>query len=92
MREMTARLQADRAELARRPIGLPTSPISRGGRRSATWSRSSGISAGGMPSRVERLHVVLVGYPLAAGPGVNPLGDEALAPARPSGGADGPCA
>lgn len=37
-----------------------------------------GISAGGMPSRVKCLHV-LVAHSLAAGPGVNPLGDEALA-------------
>lgn len=37
-----------------------------------------GISAGGMPARVKCLHV-LVGHALAAGPGVNPLGDEALA-------------
>jgi hypothetical protein len=36
-----------------------------------------GISAGGMPSRVKCLHV-LVGHSLAAGAGVNPLGDEAL--------------
>jgi len=36
-----------------------------------------GISAGGMPDRVKCLHV-LVGHALAAGPGVNPLGDEAL--------------
>lgn len=37
-----------------------------------------GVSAGGMPTRVKCLHV-LVGHSLAAGPGVNPLGDEALA-------------
>ena len=37
-----------------------------------------GISAGGMPDRVKCLHV-LVAHALAAGPGVNPLGDEALA-------------
>lgn len=37
-----------------------------------------GISAGGMPSRVKCLHV-LAGHALAAGPGVNPLGDEVLA-------------
>jgi hypothetical protein len=37
-----------------------------------------GVSAGGMPSRVKCLHV-LVGHSLAAGAGVNPLGDEALA-------------
>ncbi|WP_061963774.1 DUF501 domain-containing protein [Demequina aurantiaca] len=36
-----------------------------------------GISAGGMPDRVKCLHV-LVGHSLASGPGVNPLGDEAL--------------
>jgi uncharacterized protein len=36
-----------------------------------------GISAGGMPARVKCLHV-LVGHSLAAGPGVNPLGDQAL--------------
>ena len=38
----------------------------------------AGISAGGMPDRVKCLHV-LVAHALAAGPGVNPLGDEALA-------------
>lgn len=36
------------------------------------------VSAGGMPDRVKCLHV-LVAHALAAGPGVNPLGDEALA-------------
>jgi len=41
-----------------------------------------GISAGGMPTRVKCLHV-LVGHALAAGPGVNPLGDEALAALAP---------
>lgn len=38
----------------------------------------AGTSAGGMPDRVKCLHV-LVAHALAAGPGVNPLGDEALA-------------
>ncbi len=37
----------------------------------------AGISAGGMPSRVKCLHA-LAGHALAAGPGVNPLGDLAL--------------
>ncbi|MGN8246897.1 DUF501 domain-containing protein [Cellulomonas soli] len=37
----------------------------------------AGISAGGMPTRVKCLHV-LVGHALAAGPGVNPIGDEVL--------------
>jgi hypothetical protein len=48
-----------------------------------------GISAGGMPTRVKCLHV-LVGHSLAAGPGVNPLGDEALA-ALPDWWRNGPC-
>jgi hypothetical protein len=43
----------------------------------------AGVSAGGMPSRVKCLHV-LVGHALAAGPGVNPLGDEALELIRPT--------
>lgn len=38
----------------------------------------AGISAGGMPSRVKCLHV-LVGHALAVGPGVSPFGDETLA-------------
>ena len=37
-----------------------------------------GISAGGMPKRVKCLHALL-GHALAAGPGVNPIGDEVLA-------------
>ena len=46
-------------------------------------------SAGGMPDRVKCLHV-LVAHALAAGPGVNPLGDEALAQ-LPDWSASGPC-
>jgi hypothetical protein len=42
----------------------------------------AGISAGGMPTRVKCLHV-LVGHALAAGPGVNPIGDLVLAELRP---------
>lgn len=41
-----------------------------------------GTSAGGMPSRVKCLHV-LVAHALAAGAGTNPLGDEALAMLEP---------
>lgn len=37
-----------------------------------------GISSGGMPTRVKCLHA-LAGHALAAGPGVNPVGDAALA-------------
>ncbi len=36
-----------------------------------------GISAGGMPTRIKCLHA-LAGHALAAGPGVNPIGDLAL--------------
>lgn len=38
----------------------------------------AGISAGGMPNRVKCLHV-LIGHSLAKGPGINPIGDLALA-------------
>ena len=38
----------------------------------------SGVSAGGMPTRVKCLHA-LVGHSLAAGIGVNPIGDRVLA-------------
>jgi hypothetical protein len=48
-----------------------------------------GISAGGMPDRVKCLHV-LAAHALAAGPGVNPLGDEVLA-SLGEWWAEGPC-
>lgn len=35
------------------------------------------FSAGGMPTRVKCLHA-LVGHTLAAGPGINPIGDRAI--------------
>lgn len=47
------------------------------------------VSAGGMPDRVKCLHV-LVAHALAAGAGVNPLGDEAVA-MLPDWWAEGPC-
>lgn len=37
----------------------------------------AGVSAGGMPTRVKCLHA-LAGHALAAGPGINPIGDLAL--------------
>jgi hypothetical protein len=49
----------------------------------------AGVSAGGMPDRVKCLHV-LVAQSLAEGPGVNPLGDEALA-LLPEWWRNGPC-
>jgi hypothetical protein len=41
-----------------------------------------GVSAGGMPDRVKCLHA-LAAHALAAGPGVNVLGDQALLAAAP---------
>ena len=38
---------------------------------------TAGFSAGGMPDRVKCLHA-LAGHALAAGPGLNPIGDRAL--------------
>lgn len=40
-----------------------------------------GVTAGGMPTRVKCLHA-LAGHALAAGPGVNPMGDWALRESR----------
>jgi hypothetical protein len=47
------------------------------------------VSAGGMPTRVKCLHV-LAAHSLAAGPGVNPLGDEVVE-ALPRWWDEGPC-
>ena len=47
------------------------------------------VSAGGMPDRVKCLHVHLA-HTLAAGPGVNPFGDEVRVAAEPWW-SDGPC-
>jgi uncharacterized protein len=49
----------------------------------------AGVSAGGMPDRVKCLHV-LAAHALAAGPRVNPLGDEVL-DRLGEWWADGPC-
>lgn len=49
-----------------------------------------GVSAGGMPSRVKCLHA-LAGHSLAAGAGVNPLGDEVVELLEPWW-AEDPCA
>jgi hypothetical protein len=76
MREMTERLAED-DDLAARYTAAHQDYLRR---RSALGevSEIEGVSAGGMPTRVKCLHV-LVAHSLAAGPGVNPLGDEALA-------------
>jgi uncharacterized protein len=76
MREMTERLATD-AELAAAYRRAHEDYL----RRRAVLGevpQIDGISAGGMPDRVKCLHV-LAAHSLAAGPGVNPLGDEVLA-------------
>ena len=87
MREMTERLQTD-PELAVRYRAAHEDYLAR---RAALGEvpEIDGISAGGMPDRVKCLHV-LAGHALAAGPGVNPLGDETLT-ALPDWWAAGPC-
>jgi hypothetical protein len=76
MREMEARLGTD-PELAESYAAAHLSYLAQ---REALGhvDEIDGISAGGMPSRVKCLHV-LAAHALAAGPGVNPLGDEVLA-------------
>jgi hypothetical protein len=75
MSEMTDRLAAD-TELAAAYAAAHESYLARR-EEIGHVDEIDGISAGGMPNRVKCLHV-LVGHALAAGPGVNPLGDEAL--------------
>ena len=75
MREMTARLGTD-DELAAAYRAAHEDYLAR--RERSRRSAGRGVSAGGMPHRVKCLHV-LVAHALAAGPGVNPFGDEALA-------------
>ena len=76
MAEMTARL-ADDPELAEAYAAAHRAYLA--DRRSlGEVPEIAGVSAGGMPTRVKCLHV-LVAHALAAGPGVNPLGDEAVA-------------
>jgi hypothetical protein len=75
MREMTQRLGSD-PELANAYVAAHEDYLRRRGELGDV-AEIDGISAGGMPTRVKCLHV-LIGHSLAAGPGVNPLGDEAL--------------
>jgi len=87
MREMTERLAVDpqlaagyraaHEDYLRRRAELGDAP------------ELAGVSAGGMPTRVKCLHV-LAAHALAAGPGVNPLGDQVLA-ALPDWWVGGPC-
>ena len=87
MREMESRLDAD-AGLAAAYRGAHEAYLAE---RAALGDvpEIACVSAGGMPDRVKSLHV-LAAHALAAGPGVNPLGDEVLDRLGPWW-ADGPC-
>jgi hypothetical protein len=87
MREMTERVAAD-PELAAAHRRAHQDYLRRRGELGEV-PEIAGVSAGGMPDRVKCLHM-LVGHALAAGPGINPLGDEVLA-ALPPWWAAGPC-
>ena len=87
MREMTDRLRAD-PDLAAAYRAAHDAYLARR-KEIAHVDEIAGVSAGGMPNRVKCLHV-LVAHSLAAGPGANPLGDEALA-ALPDWWTGGPC-
>jgi uncharacterized protein len=81
MSEMTGRLGAD-AELAAGYRAAHESYLSDreaiAGGPGSDVPEIARISAGGMPDRVKCLHA-LAAHSLAKGPGVNPLGDEAVA-------------
>ncbi|MDT4964768.1 MAG: uncharacterized protein QOF87_4415 [Pseudonocardiales bacterium] len=87
MSEMTDRLSAD-PELAAAYTAAHEAYLARR-EEIGHVDEIDGISAGGMPRRVKCLHV-LVGHALAAGRGVNPLGDEAL-DQLPDWWVNGPC-
>jgi hypothetical protein len=87
MREMTERLRTDEA-LAAAYRAAHESYLARR-EELGHVEQIAGVSAGGMPNRVKCLHV-LVAHALAAGPGVNPFGDEALA-RLPEWWSGGPC-
>ena len=74
MRDMTSRLQRD-PDLA---AGYRRAHESYLAERDAIEPLGTTFSGGGMPDRVKCLHV-LIAHSLAKGPGLNPLGDEALA-------------
>ncbi|QCQ90152.1 DUF501 domain-containing protein [Rhodococcus sp. SGAir0479] len=73
MREMTERLGSD-AELAAAYRRAHESYLAE---RDEIDSLGTDFTGGGMPERVKCLHV-LIAHSLAKGPGVNPLGDEAV--------------
>ena len=74
MRAMTEELATD-PELAAAYVAAHRAYLAE---RDAIEPLGTEVSAGGMPDRVKCLHVH-VAHALAAGPGVNPFGDQALA-------------
>ena len=85
MRDMTQRLADDEALAA--AYQAARDDYLR--RRDAVEPLGTAVTAGGMPTRVKCLHV-LVAHALAVGPGINPFGDEALAMLE-DWGVEGPC-
>lgn len=80
MREMSARLLEDQ-ELAAHYRRAHESYLAE---RDAIEELGTDFTGGGMPERVKCLHV-LIAHSLAKGPGVNPLGDEAVSLAADAG-------
>jgi hypothetical protein len=80
MRDMQERLSTD-PELAKRYQAAHEDYLARR-EKLGHVPEVAKISAGGMPDRVKCLHVQL-GHALAAGPGVNPFGDEVRAAIEP---------
>jgi hypothetical protein len=80
MKGMTDRLARD-TELAAAYRAAHESYLAE---RDEIESLGTDFSGGGMPDRVKCLHV-LIAHALAKGPGVNPLGDEAVALAAANG-------
>ena len=76
MREMNERLASD-PELAAAHRRAHEDYLARRAELGDDVVEIAGISAGGMPDRVKCLHA-LAGHALAAGPGVNPIGDRAV--------------
>ncbi len=77
MAEMTARLAVD-PDLAERYARAHRAYLDdRAALADEPVPELDGVSAGGMPDRVKCLHA-LAAHALAAGPGVNPLGDHSL--------------
>ncbi|HEX2363226.1 MAG TPA: DUF501 domain-containing protein [Jiangellaceae bacterium] len=87
MRDMSTQLAAE-PELAAAYAAAHDDYLARR-ERIAVVPEIAGVSAGGMPHRVKCLHALLA-HALAAGPGVNPLGDDVYTAVAPWW-SEGPC-